>query len=193
MSKADGVLRRPAASPQYLRLAAPRAARPPDGARRAARHPGRLPGAVGGAAASADHQSAVHQLSVGDLADLPRTAEGDAAAGQHPDPHLVDRARDRGRLHRRDGARHRDCRGAVVVARPLQGARPVSGRGQRHAEDRLRADLLHLARRDAVDLRHVACDLAVHHRADDLQRLPGHRSEQDQARADVRRDARRRF
>ena len=72
----------------------------------------------------------------------------------------------------------------------LQGARSVSGGGQRHAEDRVRADLLHLARRHAVDLRHVAGDLAVHHHPDDLQRLPGHRSEQGQARADLRREPR---
>ena len=36
---------------------------------------------------------------------------------EHPRPHLGDRARDRDRLHRRDGARHRDRRGAVVVGR----------------------------------------------------------------------------
>ena len=34
---------------------------------------------------------------------------------QHPHPHLGDRAGDGGRLHRRDGARHRDRRSAVVV------------------------------------------------------------------------------
>ena len=39
-----------------------------------------------------------------------------------------------------------------------------------------------------VDLRHVAGDLRVHHHPDDLLGLPGHRPEQDQARADVRRD-----
>ena len=39
-----------------------------------------------------------------------------------------------------------------------------------------------------VDLRHVARDLAVHHHPDDLFGLPGHRPEQDQAGADVRRD-----
>ena len=132
-------------------------------------------------------QSAVHQLSVDDLADIRGTAEGHAAAGQHPRAHLGHRVRHRGRLHRGDGARHRDRRGAVVVGQSLQGARPLSGRAQRHAEDRVRAALLHLARRDAVDLRHVAGDLAVHHHPDDLQRLPGHRSEQDQAGADLRR------
>ena len=113
-----------------------------------------------------------------------------AAAGEHPRPHLVHRARHRARIHRRDGARHGDRRGAVVVGPALQGARSVSGGGERHAEDRVRADLLHLARRHAVDLRHVAGDLAVHHHPDDLQRLPGHRSEQGQAGADLRRQPR---
>src|SRR3981189_493759 len=42
------------------------------------------------------------------------------------------------RILRRDGARHRDRRGAVVVAPALPGARSVSGGGERHAEDRLR-------------------------------------------------------
>jgi NitT/TauT family transport system permease protein len=38
--------------------------------------------------------------------------------------------------------------------------------------------------------RHVARDLALHRHSDDLQRVPGHRSEQDQARADIRRHQR---
>ena len=57
------------------------------------------------AAARPPDQPAVHQLSVDHLADLPRTAEGHAAAGKHPRAHLGDGVRDRARLHRGDGAR----------------------------------------------------------------------------------------
>ena len=42
---------------------------------------------------------------------------------------------------------HRGRRRAVVVERALQGARSLPRRRQRHAEDGVRADLLHLARR----------------------------------------------
>ena len=38
------------------------------------------------AAPGADHQSAVHQLSLGAVADLPRPAEGHAAAGRASSP-----------------------------------------------------------------------------------------------------------
>ncbi len=120
------------------------------------------------------------------MADLRVPAQGHAAAGEHPHPYGRHRARDRDRLHRRHGARHHHRGRALVVGPPLSGARSLSRGGECDAEDRIRADLLHLARRHALDLRHVACDLAVHHHPDDLQRLPGRRPEQDQARADLR-------
>ena len=82
-----------------------------------------------------------------------------AATGGYPDAHMVDCAGDRARLHRRDGAGHHYCRRAVVVEFALRCSIPISS-CQRDAEDGLRADLLYLARRDLVDLRHVACHLA---------------------------------
>ncbi len=51
--------------------------------------------------------------------------------------------------------RHRGRGGAVVVGRALQDSRPLSRGRQRHAEDGVRADLLHLARCDAC--RSTAC------------------------------------
>ena len=174
-------------------MAAPRAAGPPDSADDAARAAGCVPGALGGRAPPQSHQSAVHQLSLDDLADLPGDAERHAAAGEHPHPHLGDHAGDSGRLHGRDGARDRDRRRTVVVECALQGARPLSRRGQCLAEDGICAAVLHLAWRHAVDLRHVARDLSLHHHPDDLFGLPGRRPEQDQARADLRRDEGDRF
>ena len=113
------------------------------------------------------------KAAVAVLAHLRRAPAGDPAPGEHPHPYLVHGVCDDHRIYRRHGAGHRHRGGAVVVARPLQGARSLSGGGKRHAEDCVRADLLHLARRYAVHLRHVACDLVVHQHPDDLQRIPG--------------------
>jgi len=55
---------------------------------------------VGGAAEGADRQSRADQLSIGAVADLCLTAQINAAAAEHPRPHLGDRARDRARIHR---------------------------------------------------------------------------------------------
>ena len=141
-----------------------------------------------GAFAESTHlEPDAHELSVGPVANVHRAAEGNSAAARHSYPHLGNSVCDGARIHGRDRARHRDRGGPVVVGETLQGARPVSGSGECHAQDRLRADLLPLARCVALRLRHVAGDFAVHHHPDDLLGLPGHRSQQGETRADLRR------
>jgi len=60
--------------------------------------------------------------------------KGDAAASQHPCAQLVDRSRNRRRLHVGHPAGDSNSSRALVVAQALSCARPLSGRRQCHAE-----------------------------------------------------------
>ena len=122
------------------------------------------------------------------LADLRRHAQDDAAAGEHPHPHLVDAS-----LATVVGFTAAMIVGTIIAAalwwwdglyKVLDPYLVVANAMPKTAFVPIFYIWLGAV---AVDLRHVARDLAVRHRADDLQRLPGHRSEQDQAGADVRR------
>ena len=177
------------AEPAISGMAQARTARPSVRAGDAGRDPCRVPGAVGGAAEGADRQSRADQLSVGAVADLRlellKSTPQQASILTHTWATVL--------------ATILGFTGAMVLGTAvaaalwwwnsaLQGAGSLPRRRQRHAEDGVRADLLHLARRHDVDLRHVARDFRVHHHPDDLFGLPGHRPQQDQACADVRRD-----
>ena len=81
------------------------------------------------------------------------------------------------------GLRGRCCGCRPFLYRVLD---PVHRRAQRAAEDRAGADLLHLARRRHVDLRHGHRRQRLHHDPDAVYGISGHRSGQDQAGAAVR-------
>ena len=140
-----------------------------------------VPDPVGGCATRQLDQSDAHQLSVGGGANL----HGDARGWQPGETYLGHLQRDRGRLRRRHGARHGLRGAAVVVDLPLSRARSLHRGAQRDAEDCAGADLLHLARRRRVDLRHGDRGQRLHHDPDAVHRLSGHRSRQDQAGAAV--------
>ena len=108
---------REVASPQYLRMAAPRTARPPDGAGLATRvllavflvlWEVAAAGSTGSTRCSPATRRPSGRHSWSMLKTTPQQAE-------HPGAHLGDGVRHGGRLYGGDGARHRDRRGAVVV------------------------------------------------------------------------------
>ncbi|KAG1202687.1 hypothetical protein G6F35_012159 [Rhizopus arrhizus] len=124
---------------------------------------------LGNPAAHAYPESAADQLPQRAVAHLHRTVEQRPAGQAHHD----DAVGHAGRLYAEHGDRHRGGRRAVVVGLPVQGAGSLPGGRQRHAQDRLRTDLLPVAGVGLRRVRHGRGHRGVRHHHGGVCRLPG--------------------